>query len=382
MNGAGDGNRTHATSLEGWSSTTELHPRQERYHPCARTLVNNKSVNRSSVFDNRSGEVEEKKLAHPAEAVAFYRSLGEPVLVGIEAGSPCQWFRRLLWECGHQLWVGDAARIRAAEPRRQKTDRRDAELILRLLVEKRFPRIWVPSEEERDVRQLLMDRHQRMRARTRAKNQLQALAMNQGVQKGPRLWSATGRALLASLPMLPHAGRRRDQLLGLVERLDGEILELDRLIVDEVRRHPQALRLMTHPGVGAQTALAMVLTVGEVSRFARARQVSSYLGLVPSEHSSGGKQRLGHISKQGSSLMRFLLVEAGQSAVKGDAELRRAYQRLSARKGSRAVAKVMVARRLAVRLYWMLRREWTYAELVRHAGEPGSWCEKQLKPTA
>ena len=133
---------------------------------------------------------------------------------------------------------------------------------------------------------------------------------------------------------------------------------------------------MTHPGVGPQTALGMVLTLGEVGRFAGARQVASYLGLTPREHSSGGKQRLGHISKQGSSLMRFLLVEAGQSAVKGDAQLRRAYARLAAKK-SRAVAKVMVARRLAVRLYWMLRKQWTYAELARHAGEPGSFCGEQ-----
>ena len=142
-----------------------------------------------SIFDNRSAEVREKRLSHPGEAMAFYRGLEESARVGIEAGAPCQWFRRLLAECGHELWVGDAAKIRAAETRRQKTDRRDAELILRLMVEERFPRIWVPSEEERDVRQLLMDRHHRMRARTAAKNQLQSLAMNQGVQKGKRLWT-------------------------------------------------------------------------------------------------------------------------------------------------------------------------------------------------
>jgi transposase len=100
--------------------------------------------------------------------------------------------------------------------------------------------------------------------------------------------------------------------------------------------------------------------------------VASYLGLTPREHSSGGKQRLGHISKQGSSFLRFLLVEAGQTAVRGDAQLQRAYRRLAAKK-SRAVAKVMVARRLAIRLYWMLRNQCTYAELARHAGKPGSF---------
>jgi transposase len=326
-----------------------------------------------AIFDNQTGEVVEKKLAHPAEATGFYQGQSEAVRVGMESGSPCQWFRRLLSECGHELWIGDASRVRAAEPRRQKTDRRDAELLLKLMVEGRFPRIWVPSEAERDVRQLLLDRHHRMRMRTRGKNQLQSLALNQGLQKGRKLWSETGREQLRELPMMEHAARRRNQLLQTVAELDGQIEELNTLVRTQAEGREDARRLMTHPGVGAQTALGMVLTLGEVARFAGAKQVASYLGLTPREHSSGGKQRLGHISKQGSSLLRFLLVEAGQSAVKGDAQLRRAYARLAAKK-SRAVAKVMVARRLAVRLYWMLRRNWTYAELARHAGEPGSFC--------
>jgi len=330
-----------------------------------------------SIFDNRRGEVREKRLAHPAEAKEFYRDLSEPARVGIEAGAPCQWFRRLLAECGHELWVGDAGKIRAAETRKQKTDRRDAELLMRLMVEGRFPRIWVPSEEERDVRQLLMDRHHRLRARTAAKNQLQSLAMNQGVQKGQRLWSEAGRQWLADLEMMPHAARRRDQLLSWVGMLDQQIAALDVVIAAEAKRRAEARLLMTHPGIGPQTALAMVLTLGEVSRFAHARKVPSYLGLVPSEYSSGGKQRLGHISKQGSALMRFLLVEAGQSAVRLDEQLKRAYKRMWVRKGNRAIAKVMVARRLAVRLYWMLRNQWTYAELVRHVGQPESFRGKQ-----
>jgi transposase len=329
-----------------------------------------------AIFDNQTGEIQEKKLLHSDQAAEFYRSQSGPVRVGMEAGAPCQWFRRLLSQCGHELWVGDAAKIRAAEPRKQKTDRRDAELILKLMLEERFPRIWLPSEPERDVRQLLMDRHHRMRARTQVKNQLQSLALNQGLQKGKKLWSAAGREQLRELPMMEHAARRRDQLLRAVSELDAQIAELDVLVRQEAEGRPDARRLMTHPGVGPQTALAMVLTLGEVSRFENAGKVASYLGLIPGEYSSGNKQRLGHISKQGSSLMRFLLVEAGQTAVRGDEQLRRAYARLAAKK-SRAVAKVMVARRLAVRLYWMLRRQWTYAELARHAGEPGSFCGEQ-----
>ena len=297
--------------------------------------------------------------------------------VGIERGAPWQWFRGLLAECGQELWVGDAARIRAAAVGKKKTEREDAKLILQLRLEGRFPRIWVAREEEREVRQLLLDRQHRVRARTQAKNQLQGLAMNQGVQKGRRLWTEAGRELLAGLTMAEHTGRRRDYLLQRVAQLDQEIAQMEVRVWAEVQRRAAALRLKTHAGVGPQTALATVLSLGEVSRFGSARAVSAYLGLVPTEHSAGGKQRLGHISKQGSSLMRFLLLEAGQSAVQRDEELKRACKRLWVRKGNRAVAQVMVARRLAVRLYWMLRQEWTYAELVRPAGKPGSSCGKQ-----
>jgi transposase len=87
-----------------------------------------------AIFDNQSGAIEEKKLHHPRQAIEFYRGLEGEVWVGMEAGAACQWFRRLLQDCGQQLWVGDGGRIRAAETRWQKTDRRDAELILRLML--------------------------------------------------------------------------------------------------------------------------------------------------------------------------------------------------------------------------------------------------------
>src|SRR5450755_3216277 len=221
-----------------------------------------------AIFDNQTGEIEVKKLLHPFQAIEFYRGLQGEGRVGMESGCPCQWFRQLLRECGHELWIGDAARIRAAETRAQKTDRRDAELILKLMLEGRFPRIWVPSETERDLRQLLMDRHHRMRMRTKVKNQLQALALNQGVQKGRRLWSIAGLQQLRDLPMMEHTARRRDQLLKLLTELDAQILALDVVVRREATAREDARRLMTHPGVGPQTALGMVLTVGEVSRFA------------------------------------------------------------------------------------------------------------------
>jgi transposase len=316
-----------------------------------------------AIFDNRTGGIEEKRLQHRAEAEQFYRGLcRQPVRVGMEACGHYPWFERLLEELGIELWMGDATRVRAAVVRKQKTDRRDAEHLLQLLMEERFPRIWVPSLEVRDVRQLLVHRHKQVQARTRTKNQLQAMALSQGVQKRGKLWSKVGREELEQLPLLPYAGERRKRLLEALDELETEIGELDRRVAEEALERPEAVRLMTHPGVGPVTALAMVLTLGPAARFGSAKQVGSYFGLIPSEESSGGKQRLGRISKQGNSFLRFLLVEAGQTAARIDPQLKRFYRRLAARK-NRSVAKVAVARKLATRLYLMLREDWTYAQL-------------------
>jgi transposase len=318
-----------------------------------------------AMLNEQTGEYQEKRLAHRAEAEQFYRGwCGQPVRVGMEACGHYPWFERLLSECGHELWLGDAAKIRASEVRQQKTDRRDAELLLKLLREDRFPRLWVPSLEERDTRQLLVHRHKQVQARTQVKNQLHALALGQGLQRKRKLWTQAGRAELEKLELLPYAALRRKQLLAALDQLEAEIQQLNRQVEAEVKLRPTAVKLMSHPGVGPVTALAMVLTLGPAKRFAHARQVGSYFGLIPSEHSSGGRQKLGAISKQGSALLRFLLVEAGQSAVRKDVELGRFYRRLAAKK-NRGLAKVAVARKLATRLYLMLREDWTYAQLCR-----------------
>jgi transposase len=334
------------------------------------------SYQQIAMLDQQTGELVEKALRHEAkqEVHRFYAALPGPVRVGIEASGQSQWFERLLSELGHEVWIGDAAKIRASCERKQKTDRRDAELLLKLLAENRFPRIWVPTPGERDVRQLLLHRHRLVRIRTQVKNQLQALALNQGVQRKWKLWSAAGRMQLEALPLLPWTRRRRAELLALHDQLEVSIGELDRAVSEQAHARPAVRRLMTHPGVGPITALAFVLTLGPVQRFGRGKQVASYFGLIPSEYSSGDhQQRLGHISKQGSSFMRGLLVEAAQSAVRHEPELRRQYQRLAQRK-CRALAKVAIARKLAVRLYWMLRTDVDYRQLLQgsHAGQPES----------
>lgn len=333
------------------------------YHP---------SYQQIAMVDTETGEMREGRLEHEqGEARRFYQALEGPVRVGIETIGNSQWFERMLAEQGHELWIGDAAQIRRLVVRQQKTDRRDAKHILELLIDGRFPRIWVPSAEIRDVRQLLRHRQKLVEIRTQVKNQLQHLALNQGVRRKRRLWSKEGRAVLEALPLEGWTAQRRQDLLAMLDRLEAQVAELDRAVRIEAERRPEVRLLMTHPGVGPVVGLAYVLTIGPAARFPRGKQVASYLGLIPREHSSGGRQKLGAISKQGNTMMRTLLVEAAQTASRFDQELRRDYSRLKARKHS-ALAKVMVARKLAVRMYWMLRENKPYPlrPVARMQGSP------------
>ena len=327
--------------------------------------------------DTDSGEFQEQRLQHREEAERFYRELagrGVAVRVGMEASGHARWWERLLAELQVELWIGDAAAIRSKRVRKQKTDRQDAQLILQLLLEDRFPRIWIASWENRDLRQLLWHRHRMEQARTRIMNQLQAVALNEGLRCKKRLWRDAGREQLESFPLAPWASRRRRDLLELLDRLTPTIAELTQAIEQEVEKCPEAQRLRTHPGVGALTALAFVLIIGRADRFQCGKQIASYLGLVPLEESSGQRRRLGHITKQGNSLLRFLLVEAAQVTVRSDPEWRSKYFHLAMRRG-RKIAKVAMARKLAVRLYWMWRKGWDYEQLKRfspYAGQPGN----------
>ena len=328
------------------------------------------SYQQVAVFDTLTAEVQEFKLVHGnGEAERFYRQLEAPALIGMEATGNSLWFERLVESLGHELRVGDAAQIRASYVRKQKTDKRDANHILKLLLEKRFPRIWVPNQQQRDVRQLLVHRHKLVQVRTRLKTELQHLALNQGVQKKRQLWNVKGRADLQALPLEGWTRQRREDLLELLRVVEPQIEQLDKAVEQVAETNPKAVLLMSQPGVGPITALAFVMTIGEAARFERSKHVSSYLGLIPSEHSSGNRRKLGSISKQGNIFLRTLLVEAAQSAVRHDPQFRKEYQH-RCHHMAKGTAKVATARKLAVRLYWMLKTGKPYPEVLLIEGSP------------
>jgi transposase len=204
--------------------------------------------------------------------------------------------------------------------------------------------------------------------------QLHVVTLNEVVRRKKALWRPAGRKELESLVLAPWASRRRQDLLDVLDQLTPKIQQLTQALEEEVEKRAVTRRLMRHPGVGPLTALAFELVIGTPERFACGKQIASYVGLVPEENSSGDRHRLGHISKQGNALLRFLLVEAAQVTVRTQPQWRSKFFHLAMRRG-RKIAKVAMARKLAVHLYWMWRQGWDYGQwhkLGSHAGEPGN----------
>ena len=248
-----------------------------------------------AMLDTTTGEVANLTLLHEGNQVReFYSGLQQPVLVGIEASGSMPWFLNLMGELGIECRVGHPAQIRAAEPRKQKHDRRDADLILKLLAENRFPAIWLPRQELLDLRALLLHRHQWVRMRTRIQNALQAIALAHGLRRGHSLWSNDGQEKIALLPLMLHTAYRRNTLQTMYQNIDLEIDKLTQKVTEQAESRSASQRLMTHPGVGPVTALATEVFLGDPRRFADGKALASYVGIIPREYSSGGQAGWSH----------------------------------------------------------------------------------------
>jgi len=274
-----------------------------------------------AMLDGDTGEVVERTLTHDGETVrAFYASIPGPAVVGIEATGSMGWVLRLLEGLASPCRVGHPAAVRKAETRRQKHDRRDADLLLKLLVEDRFPAIWMPSTEQRDLRALLLHRHQWVRMRTRVPQALEAMALVTASVGVPRCGAGPARR------RSPRCLCRRMQHIAAVSS-SGCINTWPRRSINSIRgwqrRSCRGRRRRDHPGVGPVTALATEVFLGDPGRFADGKALASYVGMIPSEYSSGSRQRLGALSKQGNPLLRFLWGEAAMHAVRRDPELQR-----------------------------------------------------------
>jgi transposase len=318
-----------------------------------------------AVLDTTTGELLEQELAHEGDAVEqFYRALPPPVTIGIETTGYTQWFHTLMHRLGHTVLVGEASKIRAMVVRKTKTDRRDARHLLDLLKHDRFPSVWIPDPDTRDLRALIAHRVRLVRMRTMVKNGLQAIALSQRLALRAKLWTRQGLAQLTALPLPPHTTRRRDDNLELLRWLTTRIDGRDAQIAAAAEADPRTRLLLTHPGVGPLTALATVLILGPIARFPDSQHVVSYVGLAPAINASADKRRLGKITKQGNALLRWVLGQAAPLATRADDDLRRRYFAILHRRG-RPKARVALARKLLVRLYVMLRDQIDYDEFRR-----------------
>jgi transposase len=322
--------------------------------------------------DTRTGETGTKDLENDPESVRqFYSSLPEPATVGIEASARARWFENMLFETSHKLFVGNPVLIRKRATSRHKSDRRDAELILQLLLRDEFPAIWRRPPESDQVLEMLRLRQSLVRQRTAVYNRLQAVAHDVGLPKG-RIRTKSFQKLLKDCSMDEVASIRRDHLFSLVEQFDKQIGELNDWVTKKTDKDRSVQLLLSQKGVGKLTALATVHTLGDVSRFPRlSKQIASFAGLDPVERSSAGKARFGGVSKAGSRLLRHQLGLSAQIACRSDAKLKSSYTRL-AKKKPKPVAKVAVARKLLVKLAIMLRDQITADEFDQRGRTVGN----------
>jgi len=303
-------------------------------------------------------------VTDPPTLALFAQSLSPLDEVAIEATANALAIARILEPHVRRVVLVNPQAVRETA-RRAKTDRIDAKALAQLLAVGFFERVWAPDEATRARRRLISRRGMLVRQRTREKNQIHAALHRHLIGRAPvsDLFGVKGRRWLdQQVPRLPLdeqltvAGCRRQ-----LEVVDGEIAALDRVLAGDALSDPDALRLMTLPGVGPVTAIALLGAIGDVGRFPTPRHLVGYLGLDPRVRQSGNEPaKHGRISKQGPGEVRGLLVEAAWHAARTAGPLRGFYQRLSARRGSK-IATVAVARKLVVIAWHMLSRGETYA---------------------
>jgi transposase len=315
-----------------------------------------------------TGELVISELKHQdkEQVRAFYAQFAGQVIIGLEASGYSPWFEAMLEQLGHQVWLGDASEIRRRARWRQKNDRRDAELIWDLMVHNEFPRLHQPTAQSREVLRMLRYRQKLIKVRTMTKNSLQAIALQGGLAKGKQLFTKNGQAEFKVVAMSAALQWQRDHWLDLLKPLNQQLLETMVWFKAQSKGDAVITRLRTHPGIGLLTALCLWHTLQPVSRFRNQRKVVAYAGLDPMIRSSAERAIYLGISKAGSRMLRYLLVEAVHTAVRYDHDLKRFYKRVAERRG-RPKAKVAAARKLLIRAYIMLRDEIDYAEFRRRA---------------
>jgi transposase len=330
-----------------------------------------------SYLTTEDGEIHRCRLEHFSDNPChenirqFYSQFQGQVIVGIESGGYSQWFEDMLGELGHEVWVGDAAHIRRLAVRKQKNDRLDANHILDLMVTGRFPKLVRRSRASCEVLRQINHRRKIVKMRTMAKNSLQAIAIGNGLTLKAKLHTKRGRERLKTLKLSPTTACQAASLIHLIDHLTVEVGRLETWLSEQAADDRRVLLLQTQYGIGLLTSLTLVHTLEPVERFANARKVTAFAGMDPVEDRSNDRGRIGEISKQGSGLLRLMLCEAAQIAIKRDQGLRTFFNRVAKRRNTQK-ALVAVARKLLVQSFIMLRDQIDAQEFHRRGVEARS----------
>ena len=330
------------------------------FHPHQQTVA---------MCNTDSGEIEQTTLFHNPELVRRFYEQFPKAVIGVEASCTARWFEQLMNELGHELRVGNPSKIRARARSRHKSDKRDADLLLDLLLKDEFPALWRRSMQGQSVLEQLRFRHHLVKHRTQVCNRLQALAHAAGLPKRGIQTKHARRALLAA-NFTETQSFERDQLFELLDDLSARIKVIEGLLEKSAAGDRRVELLLTYKGIGILSALAVVHTLGDVSRFPSSKEAVAYTGLDPLEISSAGKSRYGSISKAGSAVLRHLLGQAMHVAARYDPVLKAFYKRLAMRR-SKSIAKTAATRKLLIRLFIMLCDEIDYAEFKRRGAAVG-----------
>jgi transposase len=283
------------------------------------------------------------------------------VIGGLPPGTPAafeaaygtSWLVELLEGYGFDPHLVHPSRCKAIASARLKNDKVDAAILAQLLRADLLPEAWIAPPAIRQLRALLRHRVALVRLRTRLRNRIHAIVADYGHDRpGGGYWSGPGRAWLASLDLPAVSRELVEDDLGLIDALQDRIDRLDWEIRQRARSDPRVKLLTQLPGIGPFTALVILAEVGDISRFASARQLASWAGLTPTVRGSDRVAHYGHISKEGSVWLRWALCEAAQTA-KRSPQFAATFQRIAKRRGKK-IATTAVARKLLTRAWHLL----------------------------
>ncbi len=300
--------------------------------------------------------VRQGKLHNTREAmVEFFADVTEPARLAMEASMNWYHLYDLLEVLQIPVTLAHPLRTRAIAEAKVKTDKIDSTILAHLLRADLIPAAYIPPREIRDLRELLRYRAGLVRLQTMVKNRVHAILLKHGYQcPVSDAFGVKGRTWLTTLSLRPVYQQALQGFLHVMDTLREQIRIASQLIDEQAEGMPVVPTLCTLPGVGHYTALLLVAEIGDVHRFPDSKHLVSYAGLAPIVRASGGHVHTGHISKQGSTWLRWILIEAAHHAARKPGRFQDLYRRLERRKGGK-VAHVAVARELLTTVYWMLR---------------------------